>query len=76
MKRVTHIDASVSIHVSICVRPNRAALKETVDSEQDYFRMRQDGGPRLEGSPLDCIITCGVDSFGLKHLNYVDTFPN
>lgn len=58
------------------MRPNRAALKKTVDSEQDYFRMRQDGGPDLEGSPLDCIVTCGVDSFGLKHLNYVDTFPN
>lgn len=49
MKCITHIHASVSIHVSIYVRPNRAALKETVDSEQDYFRMRQDGGPDPEG---------------------------
>lgn len=24
-------------------------------------------------SPLDCIITCGVDSFGLEHLTNIDT---
>lgn len=24
-------------------------------------------------SPLDCIIACGVDSFGLKHLHNIDT---
>ena len=32
----------------------------------------QTSGDGVE-SPLDCITTCGVDSFGLKHLNNIDT---
>lgn len=34
------------------VRPNGAAQREKkpVDSEQDYIKTRQDGGPHLEGA--------------------------
>lgn len=64
------------------VRPNGAAQREKkqVDSEQDYIKTRQDGGPDLEGGGLKAHRTAsslgGVDSFGLKHLNCADTFLN
>lgn len=71
------------------VRSNRAAQKarekknnnkKPVDSEQDYIKMRQDGGPHLGGAAWKPTglhhHLVGLTALGLKHLNCADTFPN